>query len=1094
MIRKLCVAVILLFVFFGARAQVTTGGITGNVKDDKGAALPGASVTVTYLPTGTVFHLGSRTDGLFDLNNLPPGGPYSIRVSFVGYNDFIKNDIAIPLGEKFNVQVVLSSTEQQLEAVTITASRRSGTERTGAATNISSVQVRNLPNISRSLTNLTRITPQNNENGFVGMNNRYNNIMIDGSLFNNNFGRSGDGLIPGGATSAISIDAVDQVQVNIAPYDVRQAGFIGGGINAVTRRGTNNWYGTAYGYYRNNNFNGSKVDGVSVPNANRSTNIYGASIGGPIIKDKLFFFVNFESEKRTQPGQTFVAKTSPTDNNPQSTAVLASDLDRLRTYLINTYQYDPGGYQGYNFKTDNKKVLGRLDWNITDRHRLTLRYTQSETNDDDQINSSSVTGVNANRINNTRRGAFATGGMAYIGSNFKNNTKVKSGVAELNSIFNARFSNQLLGAYTDNELARIPNSNMPFADIMRDPNNVYISFGTDLFSYQNSISDKAYNVADNLTAYFGRHTVTLGASYEYLSFANSFTSAGGPSYYRYNSLDDFLNNTAPSVFAVAYDPSNPKGIKVPQAKFAQLGVYLQDVWAASPKFRLTYGLRVDEPFYPYKAPRNPALESVVFKDENGNDERFDVSKWPQQKPLFSPRVGFTYDVEGDKSSIVRGGTGVFTGRIPFIWLVNQVGDDGVVRATYQPTGPDLAAIRYSKDRTTYIPTNPPAVGTSIPANSSFSAVAHDFKMPQVWRSNLALDKRIAPNYVFTLEAIYTKMINNVYFRNANLGPQTGTLGGVEDKRPVYANRLNTGINQMIVLDNTNKGYSLALTAQIQKSFSKNWEGGIAYTYTLAQEVAIGSSDQSGSGFNTNNIIMNPNKPELGNSNYAVPHRVVANGSYRFNYSGGKLATTVGLFYQGQPQERYSFRYGADINGDGQSNDMLYIPSGPSDIQFVEGFKVTSGGMTTTYTAQQQSDAFFNFIANDRYLSAHKGQYIEKYGATLPWVHNVDLRVLQDFIIKSGDKRHTIQVSVDATNFLNLLNSKWGYHYSYTFGTFQDMGILGIPSASNNTGGEKFDPANPKFTFDPSGPKAAYQPNYSTASTWGIQLGLRYIFN
>ncbi len=1095
MINRLCVVFFLCALSpFLMMAQVTTSSITGTIRDQHSEPLSGATIVLTYQPAGTVFTLVSRKDGLFDLGNLPPGGPYSIRISYIGYDDFIRNDIQIPLGEKFTISAVLSAPNTELQAVTVSAARRGSTEKTGATTNISNIQVQNMPNITRSLTNLTRITPQQNNNSFVGMNTRYNNITIDGSLFNNNFGRSGDGMIPGGGVSAISIDAIDQVQVNIAPYDVRQAGFVGGGINAVTRRGTNKWYGTVYGYYRNNNFNGDKVNGLTVANADRSTKIYGASIGGPIIKDKLFFFINYEGEKDTRPGQTFVAKKSPTDDNPQATAVLASDLDNLRTYLINTYQYDPGGYEGYNFKTDNKKILGRLDWNISGKHRLTLRYTQSETNDDDQINSSSVTGVNANRINNSRRGAFSTGGLAYVGSNFKNNTKVKSGVAELNSNFTSVFSNQLLASYTDNELARIPNSSMPFVDIMRDPNNVYISFGTDLFSYMNSISDKAFNIADNLTANLGKHTVTFGVSYEALSFANSFTSAGGPSYYRYNSLDDFLNNTAPAVFAVAYDPSNPKGIKVPQAKFSQLGIYLQDVWAVNNKFKLTYGLRVDKPFYPYHPPRNPALEQVIFKDENDNDEKFDVSKWPDPKPLFSPRVGFTYDVEGDKTSIVRGGTGLFTGRIPFIWLVNQVGDDGVVRAIYQPSGADLSEIRYSKDRTTYIPVNPPPVGTTIPANSSFSAVAHHFKMPQVWRTNLAVDRRFAPYWTFTLEAIYTKMINNVYFRNANLGAQTGTLNGIADKRPVYATRLNPDVNQMIVLDNTNKGGSLALTAQVQKSFAKNWEGGLAYTYTFAQELSMGGSDQSGSGFNTNNIIMNPNKPELGYSNYAVPHRIVANGSYRFVYGAKKFATTIGFFYQGSSQERYTFRYGADINGDGQSNDMIYIPANPSEIQFVDGFKVTSGGVTNTYSAQQQSDAFFNFINNDNYLSRHKGQYIEKYGATLPWVHNVDLRVLEDFIISTGEKKHTIQLSVDFINFLNLLNSRWGYRYSYTYGTFQDMGILGVPSASNNTGAEKFDPADPKFTFDPSGPKAAFQPNYSTTSTWGIQLGLRYIFN
>ena len=1085
-------------------AQVTTSSMTGVIKTDKGDPLVGATITLKHEPTGSVFTVLTRTGGRFDVANVPPGGPYTVKVSYVGYTEFTRGDINIPLGEKFDLQATLAQAGTELQAITISAGRRNTVVKTGASTNISNRLVQNLPNVSRSLTNLTRLTPQSNGNSFAGMNNRYNNITIDGSLFNNNFGRSGDGMVPGGATSAISIDAVDQIQVNIAPYDVRQSGFVGGGINAVTRRGTNNWYGTAYGYYRSQDFTGEKVKGQKVTKDDRSAKIYGASIGGPIIKDKLFFFVNYEQEKRTQPGQTFIAKNDAAHTGNNVTGVLKSDLDNLRQYLITNYKYDPGEYQGYDFETENKKFLGRLDWNITPKHRLTLRYTQSETDDDDQINATSTASPTPRIGGNSRRGGRATGGMAYTGSNFKNNVQVKSGVVELNSNFSSRITNQLIGSYTDNQLARIPNSTASFVDIMRDADNVYISFGTDLFSYLNNISDKALNIADNVTINLGQHTVTAGASYEYMQFANSFTGGAGPSYYRYASLSDFMTNKAPTYFSVAYDPNNRLGIKVPEAKFGQVGIYAQDVWTPSDKFKLTYGLRVDLPFYPYDPPRNPALEAVTFKDENGNNETFDVSKWPKQRPLFSPRVGFTYDPEGDKSIIVRGGTGLFTGRIPFIWLVNQVGDNGVIRAQYNANATtnaaQLANIRYSPDRTTYIPPQNeiPPVGTTIPSGRpSYTAVDKDFKMPQVWRSNLAVDKRFAGNYVFTLEAIYTKQVNNAYFRNANQGAQNGTLGGAVDKRPYYTTRLNDNISQMIVLDNISKGYSFALTAQVQKTFSQNWEAGLAYTYTLAEEVAIGSGDQSASGFNTNNIIFNPNKPDQGPSNYAVPHRIVANLSKRFNYWGGRTATTVGLFYSAQPQERYTYRYGSDINGDGQANDIIYIPKDASEIAFVEGFKVGTGANQVVYSAKQQSDAFFAFIESDKYLRKHKGQYMEKYGALLPWSHSLDVRVLQDYSFKAGGRKHTLQFSVDLTNALNLINSQWGYRYQYTFGTFQDMGILGTPTSgsnSNNTGNEAFNRNTPKFTFNPANPKQGYQPNYTTTSTWGIQLGLRYIFN
>jgi outer membrane receptor protein involved in Fe transport len=1078
--RIFILAVLYLAAGIVSHGQVTTSSISGVVLSEKNEPVPGATIVATHEPTGSKYTTVSQTSGQFSFPNVTPGGPYTIVATYVGLTTFTRSDIVAPLGDKFDITIQLTPASTQLTEVVVSGTR-SNIQKTGASTNISRRQVLTVPNPNRTLTGLTKLTPQANGNSFAGMNQRYNNITIDGSTFNNNFGRSGDGMVPGGSASAISLDAIDQIQVNIAPFDVRQAGFVGGGINAVTRRGTNNFYGTAYGYFKPESFYGKKVQGTTVNTADLSSRIYGASVGGPIIKNKLFFFINAEKEKSTRPGQTWLAKRpGVTDGNPQETPVLASDLDALSTFLAKEYNYTTGAYENYNFEVDNYKILGRLDWNINDQHRLTLRYTHSETNDDDQVNTSSSIG---SRISNGRRGT-PSGGLAYENTNFLNNTIVKSGVVELNSSFGKKISNQLLASYTDNQPRRVPNSDASFVDIMRagDPNNVYISFGTDLFSYKNYIVDKAFNAAENITFNLEKHSITVGGSFDHMEFQNSFTSGSGGGYYRYASLQDFLDKKAPVVFAVSYDPNNRLGINVPSAKFNQLGIYAQDIWSVSKNFKLTYGLRVDRPTYPYKPQRNQALEQVVFKDETGKDETFDVSQFPEAKWLVSPRVGFTYDVESDKSLIVRGGTGIFTGRIPFIWLVNQVGDNGVVRAQYQASTAELANIRYNPDRTTYIPTNPPAVGTTIPSGSSYSATVRDFKMPQVWRSNLAFDKKLGNNFVFSLEAIYTKIINNVYYRNANLGAQVGTLGGAVDKRPIYTTRLNSNIAQMNVLDNINEGRSFALTPSIQKTFGKGWEATLAYTYTLAQDVAIGSSDQAGSGWTTNQISANPNMPEVGNSNYAIPHRIIASGSYRFEYFGKKMATTIGLYYAGASQERIVYRYGGDINGDNASNDIIYIPRNASEIKFAPTF--TTGGVT--YTAQQQSDAFFAFVENDKYLKNHKGQYMERYGGTMPWNHVLDLRVLQDFYLSVAGKKHTMQVTADVTNLLNLLNSDWGYRYSGTFGGFQDQPLLGLASGFNR--------ADPQYTFNPAGPKRVYQPDFSSRSTWGLQLGVRYIFN
>lgn len=1084
-LKKLLPLLIALFaVSFYGNAQVTTSTISGVILSEKNEPLVGSSIVAIQIATGTKYTTTSQSGGRFNLPNVAPGGPYTITASYAGLTTFTKSDIIVPLGDKYDISITLTNSVKELDAITVSGTRTS-IQKTGASTSISNRQIMTVPNSSRGLFGITKLTPQSNGGSFAGMNSRYNNITIDGSLFNNNFGRSGDGLVPGGSASAISIDAIDQIQVNIAPFDVRQAGFVGGGINAVSKRGTNNLYASAYTYFKNQSFNGVKVKGTKIDNPTRTSNIYGASVGGPIIKNKLFFFINAEKEKSTRPGQIWLANRPSTTNNPQVTPVLATDLDKLSTFLKTEYNYETGAYEGYNFGVDNYKILGRLDWNISPKNKLSLRYTQSETNDDDQVNTSSSIG---SRISNGRRGG-KTGGLAYENTNFVNNTIVKSGVFELNSTLSNTISNQLIASYTDNRPTRIPNSNASFVDIMKDPNNVYISFGTDLFSYKNFIVDKALNAADNVSFNFGKHNVVLGGSFDHLEFQNSFTSGSGGGYYRYASLQDFLDKKAPVVFAVSYDPNNRLGIKVPSAQFNQLGIYLQDIWSPSNDFKLTYGLRVDKPSYPYKPDSNPALEALTFNDENGNSEKFDVSKFPNSKFLISPRVGFNYDVEGNKSTIVRGGVGIFTGRIPFIWLVNQVGDNGIVRAQYQASNADLANITYSTDRTKYIPANPPAVGTTIPSGSNYSATVPNFKMPQVFRANLAVDKKLAPNTIFSLEGIYTKMINNVYYRNANLGTQAGTLGGVADKRPIYNTRLNSGVNQMIVLDNTNKGFSFAITPMIQKTFAKGWEASLAYTYTLALDVAIGSSDQAASGWTTNNISANPNQPELGYSNYSIPHRIVGFASRRFEYLNKKMATTIGVYYSGSNQDRFSYRYGGDINGDGATNDIIYVPKDASEIQFVEGFK--SNGVV--YTAKQQSDAFFAFAAKDKYLNKYKGQVMDRYGALLPWVHSVDLRVLQDFYLKMGDKKHTLQLSADITNLLNLVNKNWGYRNSYTFGTFQDEPLLGLPSSSNNTGAESYNKANPKYTFDPAGASKIFQPNYSTSSTWGIQLGVRYIF-
>ena len=1091
MLKKiyLFLAVALLSTAF-LHAQVTTSSITGVVKGEKNDALVGATVVLTHTPTGTVYNAVTKSGGVFNIQNINPGGPYTLEVSNVGYETYSSSDISIPLGEIYEATVDLTTSSRQLTEVIVTGTAKN--QRIGAATNISRTQITNLPNISRSLLDATKLTPQSNGGSFLGMSNRFNNITVDGSIFNNNFGL-GSNALPGGASQPISIDAIDQMQVNLAPYDVRQAGFTGAGINAVTRRGTNNWYGTVYDYYKNQNFNGKKVDGEKLPELLKSSsNIIGASIGGPIIKNKLFFFINGEYENRTAPGQTGIAQNASNKGQPNVLQyVTEEDMNKVSDFLKSKYGYDPGSYQGYDFATTNKKFLARIDWNINERHRLTARYNQSETSDDVLTNTNS--GPNPRISNGRPGGSFVSNGLNFSNSNYQQNNNVYSGVLELNSKLSGGASNQLLASFTKiKDFRGTPGAQFPFVDIMRDKDNVLMTFGSEIYSYKNSLENNTWNISDNFSWNIGRHNLLAGASFDYLTFANSFANYGGQSYYRFASINDFINGAAPVVYAVTYSNTDRTEITPAEAKFGQLGFYLQDNFTISSQLKLTYGARFDIPFYPGTSFKNDALAAAALRDREGNPFKADVGAWPKTRLLVSPRVGFNYDVTADKSWVLRGGTGIFTGRIPFVWLVNQSSDNGVLNTlfsanAYDKNGDgsfkyDMTQYPFSADRTAHIPNPLPANAGGNTNASYYSVTAPEFKIPQVWRSNLALDKRFGNGYVATIEGIYSKTLNSVYHYNANLGDASGTLNATGDTRPVYSKSLLSNVGQVFVMDNNSKGYSFALTGQLQKTFSQNWQASIAYTYSIAKDVSPNNGDRSQSSWTQNAIVNDPNHPELGYSSYSVPHRITAFASYRFEYANKNLASTISLFYSGSSQERYLYRYGADLNSDGATNDLLYVPATKDGLDqfFTPLSEKQKDGTTKVYTPQEQADAFWSFVENDKYLRKHKGSYVDRYGALLPWVNRLDLRFLQDLAPVIGNKKHTFQISLDMQNFLSLLNSSWGNQYTYNYGTYSDQAIVGADKG--------------KYTFLPSNAdKPIYDKYYGLRSTWSMQLGIRYIF-
>ncbi|HSC52556.1 MAG TPA: TonB-dependent receptor [Phnomibacter sp.] len=1092
MLRKLCqlIAVIAFaLVSNTVMSQVTTSSITGTVKDPKGQLLEGATIKAEHQPSGTVYSTFSTKGGTFTLPGLRTGGPYKVEITYTGFAPAVFEGITLQLGEIFNVVAGLKENESVLENVVVSGSRKkAAVDKTGAATNINNRVITTMPSISRSLSDFTRLTPQSNGNSFGGRDNRYNNIQVDGANLNNNFGISSDPL-PGGGNQPISLDAIDEVSINIAPYDVRQSGFTGAGINAITKSGTNKLKGSAYTYFRNESFNGARVGDVKL-GAQQATksNIFGATLGGAILKNKLFFFGSYEYESRTFAGIQWSPKGGSGSGNVSN--VSADTLKRLSDFLRNTYGYETGAYDNFpNFGAENSKILGRIDWNISNNHKVTAKYSILKSNNDVALNSTS----SPNGAQTGLQARFGINGMSYANSNYGFEDIVKNGTFELNSRFSNKFSNQLLATITNISAIRTsPSSLFPFIDI-RNATGAGIttsnmSAGFEPFSYNNEVVNDIYSVVDNFTYYAGKHTLTGGVSYEYQEIGNMFMP-GSQSYYVYNSLQDFISNKAPAVFSTTYSLVPGKSaVYASQVKVGQLGFYAQDEWIVSPKFKLTAGIRFDKFSFPETPLENKAISALWLYDKNGKQVHYNNTVLPTTKIYTSPRVGFRYDVLGDKSTIVRGGTGLFTGRMPFVWLTNITQNSGMYQfAATIKNAADLERFKFNPDPTYHIkrgdPLLPTTAGTSVPTNLVFSDP--EFRFPQVWRTNVAVDKDLGKGWLLTLEGVFGKDINAVYMRNANQKPFNGTTTGV-DVRPRFLAAADRGLNpstvltNAIVLENAKKGEQMSLTAQVTKSFTNGWSAMAAYTYTHATDITTNPGSTAGSVWSGNPAIGGQNAQEYGSSRDALPHRFIATASYRHEYLK-HLATTVALYYEASNQGRFSYVVNGDLNNDGNSgSDLLFVPTKASDLIFVSA---TYG--TNTFTPAQQADAFEKYISQDKYLDKTRGAYAERNGALLPWYHRLDFKLTQDVFTNIGKTKNTLQFTADIFNFANMLNRDWGIRQFVIQNqplVAAGINAAGVPTykmnaASNNQLLTK--------TFDNT---------ISTASTWSMQLGFRYIFN
>jgi len=1148
--QTLLLVLLLLTAHLGWSQGATTAAMSGTITDAKGQVLPGATVIAVHTPTNTQYVAPTNTDGRFNIQNMRVGGPYTVKVTFVGFQDFTRAGINLTLAENFRLDAKLGDASTQLTEVTVTGRQNPviNADRTGAATTIQRAQIERLPTINRSLSDYTRLTPQaSGGGGFAGRNNLYNNITIDGAIFNNSFGLSG--TIGGQAQAQpISLDAIDQIQVSIAPYDVRQGSFTGAGVNAVTRSGTNKFSASVYDFYRNQNYVSKRVGTTEQKIADFSLNNMGFRFGGPIIKDKLFFFVNGERERRTDPPTNNYMANRGT-SGPTVSSVSANDLDVLSNFLTSKYGYNPGPYENYTQASNSDKLTAKIDWNISANHRFNIKYNYLKSYRDVPPSSSGAIG--------TLGRAQSSVGLPYLSSYYRINNNLNSFIAELNSTFGGgRFSNNLTAGYLANRDSReaagggsIPL--FPLVDIGTasglSTKNANVTAAQDLttFGYEpftafNILNSDTYQFGDNFTAYLGKHNVTVGTYNELYKYSNGFA----PQYYgafTYNSLQDFYASAATTDSPYGYNYAG--GVLTPrtqaqgllpaqryqvrysalpdgsfpfaETKAAQIGVYIQDEWSPANNFKLTYGIRGDLPIVYSDILQNTALANLTnFRD----NLRINTSQLPRKTPLFSPRIGFNWDVNDDKKTQLRGGTGIFTGRIPFVWISNQAGNNGVQFGSIDVQGAAAAAAGYafSPNVDTYR-----SKLSASGANTSYNVAvtSRDFKFPQVFRSNLALDHELPGGVVATLEGLYTRDVNAVFFQNVNLpystanAVATSATPGGGDNRPVFytstngvptttkfnriyggqggASLSNPNITDAILLNNTNKGYSYNLTAQLQKNFSNGLFAMAAYTYSDSRSVNDGGSVAQSS-WAGRPVSGDPNADVLGYSAYLVQHRVIGSLAYRAEYLK-HLATSISLFYEGAPAGRFSYTYSGDMNGDNvNGNDLMYIPRDQSEIKLVDRVISASPSGPYTYTAAQQWTDLDNFIKQDKYLGAHRGEYAERNGASQPWQHRIDFRLLQDLFTNIGENRNSLQFSVDIFNIGNMLNRNWGsYQFAYTS---SPLAFLGNDAQGHPT--YQF-----QYATAPSGTTSAqtlgntFRTDVTTLnSRWQMQIGLRYLFN
>jgi hypothetical protein len=1080
---------LLTFPMFGQDA--TTSSMNGKIVDTKGIPLPGATIVATHVPSGAIYGATANTQGMFSIQGMRPGGPYKIEVSFVGFGKKTFTEITLNLGEIFVLNSTLEESTSTIGEVVVVGSKvpTFNSEKNGASINIDNRTMVAMPTISRSINDITRLTPQANGNQIGGGNYRQNFILVDGAQFNNAFGIGSN--LPGSG-SPISLDALDQISVNITPYDVRQSGFIGASINAVTRSGSNEFSGSVYTYMQDERFKGNNVSGVKFTKTPSSYLMVGARLGGPIIKNRLFFFLNYETEKTKVPGPPRVASTAttPPDYPNQIARPTDTKLDSISQYLSTKYGYETGPYQGYSNESPGTKFLARIDWNISKNHKFNIRYSMQKRKDPNYP-STSVSPFSSIYTGNRQ----SMDAMWFQNSGYYQESNFSSVASELNSSFlGGKIRNVLRGTYSYQDEPRSTTGKLfPFVDILKN-GSPYVSFGTELFSYGNLRQVKTITVNDDFSFSLGINNFTLGVNYESNDTKNGFMRFGS-SFYVFNSWDDFTNGVKPVDFGITFSNTPGYAQAFPSFKFYQYSAYIQDEISIGSRLKVVAGLRADRPEYPSPAPNHPIIDTLKF-----NGVRYHTSTMPKSTIMWSPRIGFNFDILGDHKYVLRGGTGIFTGRVPFVWIVSQVGDAGMLQTTLTYAGQANTPGPFDPNINAYYPAVQPAAGTIVP--STFTMISDNFRMPQSWKSSMGLDAKLPWGLKGTAEFIYNKDINTAFFVNRGLKSYARlAVNGYPDNRMIYPSSnsakyfyLQTGGKIIptgsagvapIVLENRDGGYYWSLTGKLEKTFSKGFYGMIAYTHSDARNLVDGGGDQAASAWNGNANVNGANSAELSYPSYVIPDKIIANFSYRIEYMKF-MASSISLVYEGGSNGRFSYTYSSNIARDGAgSNNLIFVPRDASDITFVN--QTLPNGQV--WTAQEQSDAFFKYIAQDKYLSSRVGQYAERNGVLQPWVHRFDLKLQHEFFINVAGKRNTLQISLDILNVGNLINNHWG-----VLPFFNQNQILVMTNASSLVAGGT---VRPTFRLNPWNNDMithTYSNNLGYGSTYAMQLGIRYTFN